>query len=625
MNNLLAAFLGILTLVDGAIIYCYFGSWAGYRNGDGKFQVSNIDPFLCTHIGYAFFGITPNGSIQSLDLYLDFTLGAVPNLNLLKSTNPELKTLAAIGGWNQGSNLYSTVAASPSLRQNFITSVIDFIQRHGFDGIDLDWEYPGQRDSSNPSLDKQNFVIWLQEIQAAFESYGFILKVACSATQSSASISYDIPEISKYVDMIGIMTYDLHGSWDGVTGMNAPLYSNDGLNVDAGINYWLQQGAPASKLLMGVAFYGRTFTLANSANNGIGAASNGPGSPGPYTQESGFLGYNEICSSSWNNVWSDDQKVPYAYQGNQWVGYDDVQSLQLKMDYMISKGLAGVMIWSIETDDFLGRCGSVNPLLKVLNGGSVITTPAVITTPSGPPTTTPSPVITTGPPTTTPSPVTTTTPLIITTRPPTTTPSPVTSTTPLIITTRPPITTPSPVITTRPPTTTPSPITTRPPTTTPSPITTKPPITSQPSNNTSIPTGYKRIDCEALGDGFYRDVDDWALFYKCDDGQQFYFVCQEGMLFDNVNNICDYYYIVDPSLPITTKKYEITTTNTPRSIPFVDIGCANLPEGFYRDEEDCSIYRVCTEGQQFDFYCQEGMLFDTKKNVCNFNYIVDCS
>lgn len=627
MSNFLNSFQSFNAIHSIAIILCYYGSWSSYRSGDGKFSTDNIDPFLCTHLVYAFFGLSPNGSIQSLDSYLDFTLGFVENFNLLKSQNPSLKTLAAVGGWNQGSGLYSTVAASPTLRKNFIDSSIAFLENYGFDGIDLDWEYPAQRDSVNPSSDKANFVTWLQEIKDAFQSYGYMLTIAVAAAESSASLSYNIPEISEQVDYISLMTYDLHGSWNWLTGINAPLYSTDGFNVDACVTYWLQQGAPPSKLLLGVPFYGRTFTLENEANNGIGVPTLGPGNAGEYTKESGFLAYYEICTGSWNHVWSNEQSVPYAYSGNQWVGYDNPESIRLKVEYMSSKGLAGIMIWSIETDDFLGKCGSVNPLLNVINDGNVVTqtsstaSTTTITSTSTPSTTSTTPTTTTRAtststttPTTTTS--TTTTPAITTTTPSTTTPATTTttpSTTPATTTTTPSTT---PAITTTTPSTTQTTTKLSTSTTTEEPSTTKKVVT--PAN-----VNYTRIDCDALGEGFYRDPYDWSLFYKCEDGQQFYFLCQTGMLFDDVNKVCDYYYLVDPSLPITTISSQ-ETTNTPRIIPFIDIGCGTLPEGFYRDPDDCSIYRVCTKGEQYDFYCQEGLYFDTKKEVCNFDYIVDC-
>lgn len=95
------------------------------------------------------------------------------------------------------------------------------------------------------------------------------------------------------------------------------------------MNYWLSQGAPAEKLILGMPLYGRSFTLDNSKNNGIGAAAHEKGVAGPYTQEPGTLGYNEICEAQLNDDWDvkyhDEQRVPYATKGNQWVSYDNPQ------------------------------------------------------------------------------------------------------------------------------------------------------------------------------------------------------------------------------------------------------------------------------------------------------------
>lgn len=173
------------------------------------------------------------------------------------------------------------------------------------------------------------------------------------------------------------MTYDLHGSWDSIIGINAPLYEGISdttpvqkeLNVDACVRYWISQGAPSEKIILGMPLYGRSFTLANPIQTAPGSANYGPGLPGPYSNEPGNLGYNEICENSykWTRIWDDSQKVPYAYSGNQWVGYDDIASLTIKSKYVNDMKLGGAMVWSIETDDFRGLCGGETfPLIRTL-------------------------------------------------------------------------------------------------------------------------------------------------------------------------------------------------------------------------------------------------------------------
>ncbi|KAG5683554.1 hypothetical protein PVAND_012827 [Polypedilum vanderplanki] len=271
--------------------------------------------------------------------------------------------------------------------------VLNVLNKHNFDGFDFDWEYPAQRDTTYGSADKENFVELLKVLKSKLSSNGKLLTIAVGATASSASVSYDIPNVAANVDFINLMSYDLHGLWDSKTGINSPLYSGPSdvssyekqLNVDSIVNYWLNQGCPKSKLIVGIPLYGRTFTLANSNNNGVGAPIYGGGEMGSFVPESGFLGYNEICyninNKGWRRFWEDTQKVPYAVSGNQWVGYDDAESLSYKLNYIKNRDLGGAMFWSIETDDFANICDKGKfPLIKAAFSALINNSPVPITT-----------------------------------------------------------------------------------------------------------------------------------------------------------------------------------------------------------------------------------------------------
>ncbi|XP_076304901.1 acidic mammalian chitinase-like isoform X2 [Tachypleus tridentatus] len=330
-------------------VVCYFGSWAVYRPGDGKFEISYIDPFICTHLIYGFTGLGPDNKIRILDPFNDvednYGKGSYYHFNALKQINTNLKTLIAIGGWNEGSVKYSNMAANPASRKVFIESVVQFLKDYNFDGLDLDWEYPAAR-GGKPE-DKQNFVTLLQEIKTEFTKYGFLLTAAVSAGKHFIDPGYDVPQISNYLDFINVMCYDYHGGWETFTGHNAPLYPrpddnelNQILNVNFSINYWISKGAPRNKLVLGMGLYGRSFTLASSSNTSFGAPAPQRGVAGPFTREKGSLGYNEICEfqmkESWTIVQDPYYMAPYAYKGRQWVGYDDVNSIKRKRAYRLS-------------------------------------------------------------------------------------------------------------------------------------------------------------------------------------------------------------------------------------------------------------------------------------------------
>lgn len=384
-------------------VVCYIGTWSVYRPGNGKFDINNIDPTLCTHVIYAFVGLNGN-KVTLLDSWRDLSdgggLDGFRKFNELRKINPNLKTLVAIGGWNQRSEKYSKMSSTAESREQFANDAVKFVKKYEFDGFDIDWEYPANAGQGGVPADYNNYVELLKIVKIKFEKEGLILSAAVAAAESTASQSYNIQEISKHLDFINIMAYDFYGAFSSGLGMNAALkpstsdVGNDRqLNIEACVNYWISCGAPKEKLNLGVPFYGRAFTLNNPNNNYVGASFSGAGSAGPYTREAGMLGYNEICEMQLKEEWDihyDEQRcVPYAQKGNQWISYDNIDSISQKAKFINEMDLGGAMIWSLETDDFRGTCGIKYPLLNtlhnVLNGGQPVepvlsTTQKVIST-----------------------------------------------------------------------------------------------------------------------------------------------------------------------------------------------------------------------------------------------------
>ncbi|KAH9640940.1 hypothetical protein HF086_003030 [Spodoptera exigua] len=267
--------------------------------------------------------------------------------NALKEKNSSLKTLLAVGGWNEGSAKYSTMAASPTLRKNFIDSALNMITKHGFDGLDIDWEYPNRRDTVHGEADIDNFTTLLKEIRAVFDKQGLLLTAAVSSILRHGTYN-DV----RYAWILG------RCHW--------PQCTSSSRRRRRGC------GCPPEKIALGVPFYGRTFTLKDANENGVRAPAAGEGISGPYTASSGYIGYNEFCqrlqTESWTQRYDTLAKVPYAVKGKDWVTYDDANSITAKVNYAKTLGINKIMIWSIETDDFHGICGEgINPLLSAIN------------------------------------------------------------------------------------------------------------------------------------------------------------------------------------------------------------------------------------------------------------------
>ncbi|KAK7501474.1 hypothetical protein BaRGS_00007278 [Batillaria attramentaria] len=382
---------------------CYYTNWSQYRPSSGKFVPENVDPTLCTHLIYTFAKLVGNQlkAFEWNDESTAWSTGMYERFQALKQKNPSVKTLLAVGGWNLASGPFTQMVATPQNRAEFAQSSVDFLRKWGFDGLDVDWEYPTLR-GGHPQ-DRDHFTQLIREVRAKFQQEAattgnsrLLLTAAVAAGKDKIDVAYDIPQLNQYLDFISIMTYDLHGSWETHTGHHTALYPRAAergddryLNVDFAAKYWVQKGATPSKLNIGLATYGRGFTMVSSSQNGLGAATRSAANAGQYTREAGFLAYYEICQMQQRGGQRHndaEQHVPYITDGDQWVGYEDVNSLREKVCYTKQNGYGGIMVWALDLDDFSGNmCGQgPYPLMHAIN--AELSNPSLANCPSpGPP------------------------------------------------------------------------------------------------------------------------------------------------------------------------------------------------------------------------------------------------
>lgn len=264
----------------------------------------------------------------------------------MRKKNPELTTLISLGGWYEGSEKYSDMARNPTYRRNFIESVIEFLQKYDFDGLDLDWEYPGSR-LGDPHVDKDNFLTLVRELKQAFEPHGYMLTAAMSPGRPTIDKAYNIKELNDLFDYMNIMTYDYHGGWENILGHNAPLYKRPDetdqlyieFTVNYTINYYLEHGATKDKMVMGIPFYGRAWSLEDPKKTRLGDPAKGMSPAGFISGEEGVLGYIELCqlfekeksTNPWEIKYDEYYNAPYAHNRDIWVGYDDLKSISCKV------------------------------------------------------------------------------------------------------------------------------------------------------------------------------------------------------------------------------------------------------------------------------------------------------
>jgi chitinase len=351
----------------------YYAAWTVYRD----FEVSAIPAAQLTHINYAFANISEDGDIVLGDPWADVEMpdpndksgaeiqGNFRQLQLLKAAYPHLKTLISVGGWSW-SERFSDVALTAESRARFARSAVDFITRYGFDGVDLDWEYPtGSGDPGNVERpqDPENFILLLAELRAQLDARGatdgrpYLLTIAAGAGRT-AYAPLDWPRIHPLLDWINVMTYDMSGPWSSVTGFNAPLYDSqpqppEGTSADTTLRDFVALGVPADKLVLGVPFYGRGWANAGPTNDGLHQPFSGLPAG---TREQGAYDYADLAANYIRDGvrhWHDAAQVPWLYDPatGVMISYDDPQSLTTKAAYVRAQGLGGIMIWELSTDD----------------------------------------------------------------------------------------------------------------------------------------------------------------------------------------------------------------------------------------------------------------------------------
>jgi chitinase len=293
-------------------------------------------------------------------------------LRALRARHPGLRLLVSIGGWDAAPQ-YSDIALSARSRGRFAGSCIRaFLVGQGFDGIDLDWEFPvhGGMNRSRPR-DRSDATALARQFRRRLDALGrrtqrrYLLTVATPAGTwqqggaYSVGDSYDLAALARTVDWLNVMTYDMNNIFSPQSGFNAPLgtdprdptpepqRSRD--NLTGAVSFYESHGVPPGKIMLGMAFYGRGFTGVSPQNGGLYSKYAGGYAETPWkTIESQFL-----TSPDWVRHWSSTAEAPWLYDAGQhiFLTYDDPLSLGIKADFARRQHLRGVMIWVLGEDD----------------------------------------------------------------------------------------------------------------------------------------------------------------------------------------------------------------------------------------------------------------------------------
>ncbi|WP_282073627.1 glycoside hydrolase family 18 protein [Polaribacter atrinae] len=326
----------------------------GYAAGYEDYDFSKIDATKLTHINFAFANIV-DGKAK---FELETDKAKIATLISLKKQNPTLKVLYSVGGW-VWSDQFSTMAAFDNSRIKFAESCVNLLIEHGFDGVDLDWEYPGQRGEDNPfrPSDKDNFTLLLAEIRKALDDEGkknnshYLLTIATGSDDAYIEQT-DLGEAQKYLDFINVMCYDFYQGWYYQTGHHSNLYPSerDAYNVNSGVDAMerhLEAGVPADKLVMGIPFYGRQWKKVSSIKDGLNE----------HSQEGGYIvSYKElkekIAKGKYKEMYDESAKASYLWSESDstFVSWETSKDIQLKTAFIKENGFGGAMFWEYSLD-----------------------------------------------------------------------------------------------------------------------------------------------------------------------------------------------------------------------------------------------------------------------------------
>ncbi|WP_225048456.1 glycoside hydrolase family 18 protein [Lacticaseibacillus kribbianus] len=317
---------------------------------DGKpWRIEDIRLADLACINYAF------AKVDGLNLTRE--LKKIHLINAAKPAYPGLKTCISIGGWSADG--FSDAVATEANRTTFAANVVAYMRRYSFDGVDLDWEYPGQTAGGIKARpeDAANFLAFVKVLRRALDAAGeedwryYRLTAAIGAAETLLDTMSPDGEHAyvQYLDYLNVMTYDMRGSWTKLASHHTNLFgytaANGNLSAQQAVNNLLARGVPAGKIVIGSAFYSRDwFHPAMAAPVGQPTATEGT-----HTTD-----YNELRrileAHPENAFWDAEAQAPYYLDGKRFSSYDDARSMAAKARYVLNHGLRGLMFWEQSLD-----------------------------------------------------------------------------------------------------------------------------------------------------------------------------------------------------------------------------------------------------------------------------------
>ncbi|XP_076332047.1 uncharacterized protein LOC143237081 [Tachypleus tridentatus] len=333
-----------------------------YYEAGTSFQLSQVDPCLCTHLLYG-----SSSSRNGFSLNTDELVSRdVKELSDLKKINPKLKIILSVGGFYDNSETNNSSSSElESKIKEFVENVKDVVKKNKLDGVDLNLYYADRKKQGNITEDKESVTLLMKQLRSVLEeddlSKPIILSVTVPKRPHLLVKGFDFPLISKYADFINLPGFYFDNPENQNPKHPGRLHGvGDMENMDSLVDLLLSLGVPREQIVVGIPTFGVAYKTSHSSEVAEEQI---------VEDTSKLLSHAEVCqfknAGNWSVLRETDQTAPYTYNGETWVGFDDEISARLKAKYVLLRKLGGVIMWPINDDDYKGVCGNDDfPLVR---------------------------------------------------------------------------------------------------------------------------------------------------------------------------------------------------------------------------------------------------------------------
>ncbi|KAI0112108.1 chitinase [Nemania sp. FL0031] len=339
----------------------YYEAWSTDKRSCYGMLPEEIPYGYYTHLIFSFAAIDPEtyeispGGSQTADF--------MNRIGSIKMIQPDIEIWVAVGGWafnDPGPNqlTFSEIAASKENTDKFISSLIKMMNTYGFDGIDIDWEYPAAEDRGGREEDFDNFVTFLERVRKSLSAEGRKKGISLTLPSSYWYMQhFDIKSLEEHVDWFNLMSYDIHGSWDIDNEWTGPLLNahTNLTEIQTALDLLWRNDINPKKVVLGMAYYSRSFTLVDSGCSRPGCLVASGGNAGECSATTGVLLHPEIQDiikeHNLTPTLDREAAVKMVNWGDQWASFDDAATWRIKANLARSQCISGVMVWAISQDD----------------------------------------------------------------------------------------------------------------------------------------------------------------------------------------------------------------------------------------------------------------------------------